>query len=515
MPIDPNIALGYRGIEVPNPLAGMAQVTQIQTAQRQGEMAQMQLEELKRDREEMLQFQQAWAAKGGNPDLNALADMMIKSPKMMAKGIELKQKLQEQAQFDSLLKQTFGGAAPAAAPAAAPTAAGPTPIMSRLPEGSLGGAVPGAVSPAVAFAQSPRIVRTIEGANTPDSEPVFAPRSENALAPQPAPANALTPPSTAAAPTNQLAAPGQRSPEELRSMIAAVAQSRDPRAKALLDMLQSELTEASKTHNVAPGTQVMRNGKVVYTAPESATTTQREYDQAVRQGFKGTLLDYKKQVAEAGRPVTKIEIPPGEHAEQKGRGEALVSHERDVRAAADAARRSSVSLESAQAALDKGFRTGFGTEAKVAAANVLSSVFGMKDASKYATTGQLFNQTIMEQVLARQLQQKGVQTNQDAERIKAAGVQLGNTVEANQFMLDVARAQNERAIAQDKFYRDWLKNPDNKGSLRGAEDAWLEAEGNRSLFDAPALQKYKSLGRSAASAAPAAAPAVVDYGSLK
>ena len=503
MPIDPNIALGYRGIEVPNPLAGMAQVTQIQTAQRQGEMAQMQLEELKRDREEMLQFQKAWAAKGGNPDLNALADMMIKSPKMMAKGIELKQKLQEQAQFDSLLKQTFGGAAPAAAPAAAPTAAGPTPVMSRLPEGSLGGAVPGAVSPAVAFAQSPRIVRTIEGANTPDSEPVFAPRSENAMAPSSAPANAMAAAQpTAAAPTNQLAAPGQRSPEELRSMIAAVAQSRDPRAKALLDMLQSELTEASKTHNVAPGTQVMRNGKVVYTAPESATTTQREYDQAVRQGFKGTLLDYKKQVAEAGRPVTKIEIPPGEHAEQKGRGEALVSHERDVRAAADAARRSSVSLESAQAALDKGFRTGFGTEAKVAAANVLSSVFGMKDASKYATTGQLFNQTIMEQVLARQLQQKGVQTNQDAERIKAAGVQLGNTVEANQFMLDVARAQNERAIAQDKFYRDWLKNPDNKGSLRGAEDAWLEAEGNRSLFDTPALQKYKSFG-SAAPAAPA------------
>ena len=222
-----------------------------------------------------------------------------------------------------------------------------------------------------------------------------------------------------------------------------------------------------------------------------------------------------KRASEGNPPQIKIEIPPGEQAEQKGRGEALVIHEKDVRAAAEAARRSSVNLESAQAALDKGFRTGFGTEAKVAAANVLSSVFGMKDASKYATTGQLFNQTIMEQVLARQLQQKGVQTNQDAERIKAAGVQLGNTVKANQFMLDVARAQNERAIAQDKFYRDWLKNPDNKGSLRGAEDAWLEAEGNRSLFDTPALQKYKSLGRSAAPAAPTAAPAVVDYGSLK
>lgn len=309
MPIDPNIALGYRGIEVPNPLASMAQVTQIQTAQRQGEMAQMQLEELKRDREEMLQFQKAWAAKGGNPDLNALADMMIKSPKMMAKGIELKQKLQEQAQFDSLLKQTFGGAAPATAPAAAPAAAGPTPIMSRLPEGSLGSAVPGAVSPAVAFAQPPRIVRTIEGANTPDNEPVFAPRSENALAPSSPPVNAMAAAQpTPIAPANQLAAPGQRSPEELRSLIAAWSQSRDPRAKSIIDMLQSELTEAGKTHNVAPGTQVMRNGKVVYTAPESATTTQREYDQAVRQGFKGSLLDYKRQVAEAGRPITNVEI---------------------------------------------------------------------------------------------------------------------------------------------------------------------------------------------------------------
>jgi hypothetical protein len=153
--------------------------------------------------------------------------------------------------------------------------------------------------------------------------------------------------------------------------------------------------------------------------------------------------------------------------------------------------------------LDKGFRTGFGTDAKVAAANVLSSVFGMKDASKYATTGQLFNQTVMEQVLTRQTQQKGVQTDQDAARIKAAGIQLGNTVEANQFMLDVARAQNERAIAQDKFYRNWLEDPANKGSLRGAESAWLEAEGNSSIFDTPRLQKYKSVGR----AEPASAPA--------
>lgn len=44
MPIDPNIALGYRGIEVPNPLAGMAQVTQIQNALQQQRMGGIQME---------------------------------------------------------------------------------------------------------------------------------------------------------------------------------------------------------------------------------------------------------------------------------------------------------------------------------------------------------------------------------------------------------------------------------------------------------------------------------------
>jgi hypothetical protein len=43
MPIDPSIALGYRGIEAPNPLAQYAQVAQIQNAQNQNALAQYQL----------------------------------------------------------------------------------------------------------------------------------------------------------------------------------------------------------------------------------------------------------------------------------------------------------------------------------------------------------------------------------------------------------------------------------------------------------------------------------------
>lgn len=40
--------------------------------------------------------------------------------------------------------------------------------------------------------------------------------------------------------------------------------------------------------------------------PEKGTSTQQEYEQAIAQGFKGTLLDYKRALAEAGRSTTNI-----------------------------------------------------------------------------------------------------------------------------------------------------------------------------------------------------------------
>jgi hypothetical protein len=43
MAIDPNIALGVKGLEVANPLAQYSQVAQIQNAQNQNQLAQFQL----------------------------------------------------------------------------------------------------------------------------------------------------------------------------------------------------------------------------------------------------------------------------------------------------------------------------------------------------------------------------------------------------------------------------------------------------------------------------------------
>jgi len=189
------------------------------------------------------------------------------------------------------------------------------------------------------------------------------------------------------------------------------------------------------------------------------------------------------------RPQTTIQMPPGEKAEEVKRGEKFVKQEIDVGNAAAAARKSLAGIQSAQDVISKGFDTGFLTETKAKAASVLAAL-GVADADKYATDSQKFLQAVTERALAAQTEQKGVQTNQDYERIAQSGARMGNTKAANEFILDVARAQAERAIAHDKFYRDWLRDPENKNSLRGAEDAWLESEGNKSIFESPRLKKY-------------------------
>ena len=84
--------------------ANMLQAMQMQGAMRQNEMSQMQLDELKNDRAEMVKLQQDLAAKGGSPDLNQYADMLLKSPKHLQLGIQLKEKLAKQAQFAEAMR---------------------------------------------------------------------------------------------------------------------------------------------------------------------------------------------------------------------------------------------------------------------------------------------------------------------------------------------------------------------------------------------------------------------------
>lgn len=105
MPINPNIALAVKPIEVANPMNAMLQATQLQ-------QAQMQMESYQRERDALSKMQSAISSKGGPSDLGVAADEMIKSgvPHFMDMGFKIQEKLQRQ----SNLQRILGGGAPAA-----------------------------------------------------------------------------------------------------------------------------------------------------------------------------------------------------------------------------------------------------------------------------------------------------------------------------------------------------------------------------------------------------------------
>jgi hypothetical protein len=121
--VNPNIAMSYRGVELPqqNALADYAAIQQIQSGQRQAEVSQMQIEQMRRDQAALSKMQAAITAKGGPSDLNVAAEEMINSgiPEYFKQGLVIKQTLDKQSRFAKLLGPT-GGAAPAAAPASEP-----------------------------------------------------------------------------------------------------------------------------------------------------------------------------------------------------------------------------------------------------------------------------------------------------------------------------------------------------------------------------------------------------------
>ena len=201
----------------------------------------------------------------------------------------------------------------------------------------------------------------------------------------------------------------------------------------------------------------------------------------------GTYEQFEK-LSRAPASSTTFNLSPAQTEEQKAHGQQLVSTYGDIKALATTARNQRTTVDIMDKLLTEGFETGFGKEATAKAANVLTSL-GIKDAAKYAADAQSFQAAVRQNVLDEQMKQKGVQTEGDAQRIEETSARLGNTTEANKFLVAVRRAQQDRAMAQQKFWDNWWTK--NK-TYEGAEQAWNEGEGGKSIFDTPALKKYSA-----------------------
>ena len=175
-----------------------------------------------------------------------------------------------------------------------------------------------------------------------------------------------------------------------------------------------------------------------------------------------------------------------EKTEQKGMAELRVETFKNINTAAELALKTLPSLAIQSQILNKGFTTGFGTEVQKAGASVLAAL-GVPEAAKFATDAQTFLAATQQAVLQKQLEQKGPQTEADSKRVTQTGAQLGNTVQANQFLIDVAREQLNRDIERKEFLEKWWGTNE---TLRGADNAWFSGAGGQSLFDRPGLKKY-------------------------
>lgn len=83
--------------------------------------------------------------------------------------------------------------------------------------------------------------------------------------------------------------------------------------------------------------------------------------------------------------------------------------------------------------------------------------------------GEAFNAEAQRIVLSVKASQKGPQTDKDEATIRQTVASLGNTTEGNQFIIDSAKALNNRRIGQADFYDLFLEENE---TLKGANRAW-------------------------------------------
>lgn len=241
----------------------------------------------------------------------SMSDALIGSgvPDLINKGITLRQGLNEAAEY----RRVFGGGA--GAPAAAPAGNAPAGVAAMpAPAGAVATPVAGGVSapvltqnvnerglafPATREAADRRWAEIQAGAPLPPAmspvqplQSIVPPAAAGA-----APANAMAPLAPAA---NRLAAPAAGG-DFLASATAAI----DPNAA------QRERLSQLLQH---PQKNIRETAAASLSAMPGITAEQRDYLTAVRQGFRGTFVDYQTTLKKAGASSTTVQLPPQEKA---------------------------------------------------------------------------------------------------------------------------------------------------------------------------------------------------------
>lgn len=313
-------------------------------------------------------------------------------------------------------------------------------------------------------------------------------RPRNAMMAMEAPA----PAARATAPAGMMEyANKQYSPDQVSQMLQSRNAQLQQLGRAIADANKPQReTQPEKLRMMqALGYPMTQEGFAAFEAAQRSpqlSTDYQNYQQAQKEGYKGNFFQYQQELRKAGASSVGVNLPLLEKQEQKDKGALNVKEFEGIASAARIAARTLPAIETQERVLNAGFQTGFGAEAKKIAASILSAL-GVPEAERFASNAETFVAAMNQSVLQRQLEQKGPQTEADAQRISATGAQLGNTVQGNRFIIAVAKAQLKRDISQRRFWEEyWRKNK----TYEGAEEAWQSGPGGKSLFDAPELREF-------------------------
>ena len=427
--VNPAIAMGVKQLELPDPLAQYGKIAAIQQAQNQNALAQYQLGAAQRAETRETARMNALAGAGANED--AIANALLRSGDI--KGFADFQKSRSERETQALTRQKTEGD-----------------ILDS------------------ALKRSRGLLDTIDP-NDPEAANMYIAWHE---------ANHADPV------IGKMLASRGITAEQSRGRIMAALQQ--PGGLANL-INQSRLGTEKFMELNKPSTQVIDQGgqRQVIQLPGlgGAPTTVGTYADVP---LPADVAAQQAQLRAAGASRNINVLPPQEKAERVARGAMLVDQYKGIATSAQVAAKALPALETQERVLDTGFRTGFGAAAQTEAARFLSAL-GVANAKEYAKNSEGFSAAASQAVLQRQLEQKGVQTEADAQRISQTGAQLGNTPEGNKFIISVARAQFKNDINQRNFYDAWWKK---NGTYDGAEDAWFSGPGSKSLFESPELKQF-------------------------
>jgi len=335
MPINPNIAMSFRGVEMPqqNALADYAAIQQIQGGQRQAEVAQMQLEKMRREESGLDQMMATITAKGGPSDPMVAADAMIKSkiPQYMEMGFKLQNAARQRTEDMAAM-----GLSPTAAPAAAAPASEPYP-----------------------------------GYN----ESIGMPAPTNALAPAAAvpaaPVNAMAP--TAAAPVNAMAPNADKDAQIRQAKLKMLSPTAGVREAGKLEL--------EKLTSEAPDAALMRQlGYPLTQAGYQAFRDAQRQDRFLSPAEEAQQLRLRK----AGASQTRVVLPAQEAAFEGGLGAGQSKQILDSKVAAQDAVSIIDTVETGRGLLKSGMITGAGADFMVNLNQALKTAgvdFGYADAA--------------------------------------------------------------------------------------------------------------------------------------